>query len=808
MRNRKLFAGSIRPASERFTWLMRFRVAVVTAICLLAGGAIGTGPAWHRLAADAAAPAGGTVSQSNPQLNWTGAIMPANPDLLNSPRCPGGSESNCDNFNLTVVPPAASYGPYIVEVRLQPQGDWDMEVYNPDGKYRTSSGNGVYAAEIVTLFNPPAGTYRIAAFPFSPVVGPDGNTYAATARLLPQPPSGQAPAGTAPVDYANFACPANQTCTGDFGEPSIGVNWKTNNVMFAGGGFPLQTFRVNNFNDKVTPATATWTNVGVNQHIATSPRVASDPILFTDPITGRTFAGQEEGLTPFATVEYSDDDGNLFVPTQGSGVVSGVDHETIGGGPLAAPLTRDPSLPAPYPHGVYYCAQALGPANCALSLDGGATYGPAMVTWTTECGGLHGHLKVSPKDGTIYLPNRGCGGRHGLAVSTDNGVTWAIRTIPGTATGESDPSIGISTDGTVYYGFVDGDGHPKIAVSHDKGVTWDTWNSDRGLATFVDVGAPFGLQNAVFADVVAGDPDRAAFAFHGSPMAGPFQDASFNGVWDLYVAHTFDGGRTWTTVKATRDPIQRGCIWLGGGSNPCRNLLDFMDMTIDVQGRVMVGFADGCTGACAADPNNMTKSVWATIARQSSGLGVFSAFDPQRSFDRNVTSMVALQTSNPSSSGGISSYNLAMKNISAENIVTPLRLEISKLSSASGRVTVANSDNAQGGVGANWSYSSLVGADNVLTSSELSGLRNLKFSNPANEAFTATFSVIETLPNNDWILGFAYQSSEGSGGGTSSGGGSSGSAPNSASATSATGKLLQITYNPVLNTVSVQLLSK
>jgi len=106
----------------------------------------------------------------------------------------------------------------------------------------------------------------------------------------------------------------------------------------------------------------------------------------------------------------------------------------------------------------------LGPANCALSLDGGVTYGPAIQTWTTECGGLHGHLKVSPVDGTVYLPNRGCGGRHGLAVSTDNGITWTIRTVPNSATGESDPSIGIATDGTVYYGFVDGDGHPKITV--------------------------------------------------------------------------------------------------------------------------------------------------------------------------------------------------------------------------------------------------------------------------------------------------------------------------------------------------------
>jgi hypothetical protein len=570
-------------------------------------------------------------------------------------------------------------------------------------------------------------------------------------------------------------------------------------VIFAGGG-TLKTYRINNFNDQATPATATWTNVSGNQHIATSPRAAADPILFTDHQTGRTFAGQEEGLTPFATVEYTDDDGGLFVPTQGSGVVSGVDHETIGGGPLAPPLTRDPSLPAPYPNGVWYCAQALGPANCALSLDGGLTYGPAILTWTTECGGLHGHLKVAPNDGTVYLPNRGCGGRHGLAVSTDNGINWTIRTVPNTATGESDPSIGIATDGTIYYGFVDGDGHPKITVSHDKGATWDTWNSDRGTATFIDVGATFGIQNGAFADVVAGDPDRAAFAFHGTPTAGPFQDASFNGVWDLYVAHTYDGGRTWTTVKATTDPVQRGCIWLGGGTNPCRNLLDFMDATIDAQGRVLVGFADGCTGACATNPANTTKSVWATIARQSNGLGVFSAFDPKGLTEQNVNSLVALQVTNPASASGNSSFNLAIKDTSTQTIFNPLRAEVAQISSASGRVTVANSDNSLSGAGANWSYSSLVGNDNVLSSAEVSGARSLKFRNPNNESFTVTFNVIGNLP----YTGPSCCSPTGA----PSSGGSGGSSPSSSSPSisSATNLVYQLTYNPVLNSITVQLI--
>ena len=84
-------------------------------------------------------------------------------------------------------------------------------------------------------------------------------------------------------------------------------------------------------------------------------------------------------------------------------------------------------------------------------------------------------------------------------------------------------------------------------------------------------------------------------------VAGDTQSADFLGVWHLFVAFTYDGGRTWITANATpSDPVQRGCIWNQGGSNPCRNLLDFNDITTDAFGRVLVGYADGCTGALAA----------------------------------------------------------------------------------------------------------------------------------------------------------------------------------------------------------------
>jgi hypothetical protein len=110
-------------------------------------------------------------------------------------------------------------------------------------------------------------------------------------------------------------------------------------------------------------------------------------------------------------------------------------------------------------------------------------------------------------------------------------------------------------------------------------------------------------------------------------MGGDDQAATFAGVWHLYVATTYDHGATWTTVDATpTDPVQRGCIWLGGGSNTCRNLLDFMGAEIDHQGQILVGYADGCTATCPSGGAN-THTAAAVIARQTAGTGLFQSAD-------------------------------------------------------------------------------------------------------------------------------------------------------------------------------------
>jgi hypothetical protein len=200
---------------------------------------------------------------------------------------------------------------------------------------------------------------------------------------------------------------------------------------------------------------------------------------------------------------YTDDDGATWTISQGSGINSGVDHQTVGGGPYARNI--DGTLkggaiqrPGPngqiYPNAIYYASQDVGLAEIARSDDGGFTFGLAIPMWTlVQCDGLHGHIKVAP-DGTIYVPNKSCGGKQGVAVSEDNGLSWTIRTVEGSTAGDTDPSVGIGADGTVYFGYADGDGHARVAVSHNRGATWEHVQ---------DVGASQGVQNSVFPAVIA-----------------------------------------------------------------------------------------------------------------------------------------------------------------------------------------------------------------------------------------------------------------------------------------------------------------
>ncbi|MDQ6625936.1 MAG: PKD domain-containing protein, partial [Verrucomicrobiota bacterium] len=105
-----------------------------------------------------------------------------------------------------------------------------------------------------------------------------------------------------------------------------------------------------------------------------------------------------------------------------------------------------------------------------------------------------------------------------------------------------------------------------------------------------------------------------------------------------------------------------------------RNLLDFMDATVDAQGRMVVGYPDGCVGACVnatggARPNSYT--ALASVARQSGGRRLFAAYDPNPaeptvpaaprvdSVTKDAANIVHVAWSAPDNSGSaITGYNI------------------------------------------------------------------------------------------------------------------------------------------------------
>ena len=580
-------------------------------------------------AAFAASPSNGTVSETQSPA-WQGATgkLPTA-----SATCAGPNDPACDNFQLTIDP--GSLTSYIVTITLQPIGadDWDMQVFDPSGGVAGSSGNAPGTAEIVTLNSPPAGTYTVAASPYAAPLG-----YSAVATMDPTDPVISNP-GTEQVEFYTYTDPNGHS----FGEPGAGINWQSEPadgtlggdnggaIMYLSG---LDTLRIR-LNDCTAPATyldgpnsedaGEWVERNVPWHVN-----SLDPIIFTDHLTGRTASSQLSAKS--SLLGLSDDDGENWIPSPlGAGINSGVDHQTIGGGRLAEPLYSqlDGNNPAynDFAHGMYYCSQDIAIAQCGLSLDGGVVFGPAVPMYNlTQCSGLHGHVEVSPVDGTAYVPNSSCNGEQGIALTEDNNTTWEVRTVPNSGGSSSDPSLGIATDGTLYFGY-DNSGTPYAAVSYDKGLNWDK---------ITNVGESFGIKSTAFPEMIAGDPDRAAFAFLGSTTPGAIGDnPDFPATWHMYVAMTFDGGDTWTTTKVDpNDPVQRGTICgggFGGCDNGTRNLLDFNDIQIDKRGRPVVIYADGCVGDCVTDPDVNTLTNLATIARLKSPKGLFAAFDSERS---------------------------------------------------------------------------------------------------------------------------------------------------------------------------------
>ena len=541
------------------------------------------------------------------------------------------TEDTCDTFLLTLTGRPSDWAKKVARVELNwslvAATDYDFYVHkgSPDGPIvaRGTEAATNHEADDIDPAVDGTGDFYIHVVYYTAVAADQYSGSVTVIAEPPHPPPAPQDTGVRPR-YQNHTPTQDQIVNQGIGrnsqdEPSIGANWVSGRAMFMG---LLQTLRVT-FNDAVCPSTpeSKWED----KSFVTTSATTFDPILYTDHETGRTVVAQLLFNPVTNAAAFTNDDGDTWHPTTGMGPGSGVDHQTIGGGPFHAPVPAG----AVYPNAMYYCSQDIAFATCALSVDGGQTFGPAVPIYDLRtCAGLHGHIKVGP-DGTAYVPNATCSGQinpreQAVAVSEDNGITWQVRTVPGSiGVDGSDPSVAIGKAGRVYLGFISGDKFPAVAVSDDKGLHW---------YNVYDVGASLGIKGAVFPAIVAGDNGRAALAFYGTTSEGAYTDfQAFKGEWHLYVAHTYNGGGSWVTVDATpNDPLQLGGLHLGGGGPIHRNLLDFFGADLDAQGRVLAGYADGCLGRCAqADATATGNSylAYSVIARQTGGRRLFAAFD-------------------------------------------------------------------------------------------------------------------------------------------------------------------------------------
>ena len=618
-------------------------------------------------AATAADPESATLSPDTPVVTYTGGPYPtpnqsavnnigagqfiedvSGVDAVQDPEftCDDG-DNPCDEFGLVVNLPASYLEEFpnaTVDIGLTwapAASDVDMRLLDDAGNELASSGNAPPNFESIS-FIPSAGVnnYTVVAVPYS------GGTESATLTVRLSPNVGPAVEIGGPT-FQNYPLPSGADGAG---EPTMGINVETGDAFIIAN---VEVWKAS-WSKTGSPATVDWTLANADNY----PLGGSlDPFLTMNQhrladgsVQNRIWIAHLLAATSY--MAYSDDEGETWSDSiTGPGQVHGADNQSIAAGPYPDdfPIPAEARL---FETAFYYCSHGVVNAFCSRSDDGGATFSVSTPIFPpVSAGNLtpednvirlpvcnnHGHVKVGG-DGTVFVPiNNTCEGTEGVTISTDAGLTWHYVSVPDTIQGRWDPSIAMANDNkTVYFAYAEqGDDRPMIIKGEvnksdplNPTIDW--------IGSAVDVGAPAGIRNIAFAAVVAGDPDRAAFAFHGSTKAGDSgQFSTFSGAeWHLYVATTFDGGLSWNLRNATpNDPTQRDDI-CDQGTNCAttgnhRNLLDFMDMDIDHEGRLIVGYADGCTGGCSAPGGSGNYSAVGTFARQVDGLRMYAEFDPQ-----------------------------------------------------------------------------------------------------------------------------------------------------------------------------------
>lgn len=339
---------------------------------------------------------------------------------------------------------------------------------------------------------------------------------------------------------------------------------------------------------------ATWEVVST----PVSSPTTLDPYIYVDPSNDRVYSDQL--YLGCSWLSWSDDFGETWTTNPAACGIPVNDHQKMVAAPNRGPI---PVVGLGASNVLYYAYNGIanGQSRVAMSYDGGLTWPVTSVSYPGGAcnGGLHGDI-VADAEGTLYIPKRDCEG-FVLLKSSDSGLTWknvAVGEDAGGSACRKNADLAVDDAGNVYGVWPGKNNHLYLSTSQDKGDTW--------LPESLDV-SPAGVNMTTMPSVVAGSPGRIAMAYYGTADGAEGPDAvSEKALWHLYVTYSLnalDAEPTFVTVQATKDPVQVGPISTNGDCPAppgSRNLLDFIGMVANDEGRVFVSYTDGCVEACVA----------------------------------------------------------------------------------------------------------------------------------------------------------------------------------------------------------------
>jgi len=301
-----------------------------------------------------------------------------------------------------------------------------------------------------------------------------------------------------------------------------------------------------------------------------------------------------------------------------------------------------------------------GTSNISLS---------GLVAWVSTDGGRHfgsprsvagdadesGPIFFAP-DGTLWELYAATDGNNGdflikYAKSTNGGTSWSRAIVarePDPQTGGDNfltfydpahfPVITFDGHGTYYAAFSACDGlivvhtsncHVDVATSTNKGASWSSprkLSATGHTAVFPWVATRPGRTTSNGADVVFFQARQTAGPDPGPDLGGPLT------TWDVIVAQTRDGGKTWTNAVAapafhtgsecTSGIACPGPQQQGFGDVPTpfdRRDLDFFEVTVDGSGRAIAIYPNDRALGTSSNDDEVTSKINLMVAKQQMG---------------------------------------------------------------------------------------------------------------------------------------------------------------------------------------------